>query len=104
MPLVMGLEKASYWQLLIRVMRLMIEIGCVDINTKVSLLSSNSAMPRQGHLEVALYIMDYLKLRHNFRIVLMHPIPMLIIVFFQNVIGKTSMRAQWELFYPMDNC
>ena len=26
-------------------------------------------MPRQGHLEVALYIMSYLKLRHNSRLV-----------------------------------
>ena len=43
----------------------MIEIGKRDINTKLSLLSSNSAIPRQGHFEAALHIMGYLKLRHN---------------------------------------
>ena len=46
----------------------MIKIGCIDINTKVSLLSSHSAMPRQSHLEVVLHIMGYLKLRHNSRL------------------------------------
>ena len=46
----------------------MIKLGCIDINIKMSLLSSYSAMPRQGSLEAALHIMSYLKLRHNFRL------------------------------------
>ena len=50
-------------------MRWMIEIGPIDINTEVSLLSSYSAMLRQGHLEAVLSIMGYLKLRHNSRLV-----------------------------------
>ena len=43
----------------------MIEIEHISINTKVCILSSHSAMPRQGHLEAAFNIMGYLKLRHN---------------------------------------
>ena len=39
----------------------MIEIGHVDINMEVSLLSSYSVMLRQGHLEAAPHIMGYLK-------------------------------------------
>ena len=41
----------------------------MNINTKVFLLSSHSAMPRQGHLEAALHVMGYLKLRQNSRLV-----------------------------------
>ena len=47
----------------------MIEIGHIDINTKVSLLSSYSAMLRQGHSEAALHFIGYLKLRHYSRLV-----------------------------------
>ena len=39
-------DKASYYQPLIRVMKWMVKIECMDINTKLSLLSSYSAMPR----------------------------------------------------------
>ena len=46
----------------------MIEIGQIDINTKVSLLLSHTMRPRQGHLETVLHIMGYLKLRHNTRL------------------------------------
>ena len=66
---VLGPEQASYYQFLIWVMRWMIKIGRIDINTEVSLLSSYSAMPRQWHLEAAWLIMGYLKLRHNSRFV-----------------------------------
>ena len=66
---VLGPDEVSYCQSLIGVMRRRIEIGHININTEVSLLSSHSAMPRQGHLEAALHIMSYLKLRHNSRLV-----------------------------------
>ena len=46
----------------------MIKIGQINMNTKVYLLSSYSAMPRQGHLKAVLHIMGYMKLRHNSRI------------------------------------
>ena len=61
-------DEASYFQYLIGVMRWMIAIRQIDINTKVSLLSSHSAMPREEHLEAVLHIMGYLKLRHNSRL------------------------------------
>ena len=65
---VLGPEGASYYQSLIKIIRRMIEIGQRDINTKVSLSSSYSAMPRQGYLEAVLHVMGYLKLRHNSRL------------------------------------
>ena len=66
---VLGPYEISYYQSLIGVMRWIIEIGQIDINTELSLLSSHSMTSRKGHLEAALYIMGYLKLRYNSRLV-----------------------------------
>jgi len=54
---------------LIGVMRWMVELGRIDIATKVSMLSSYLAYPREGHLEAALHIMGYLRLKHNSRLI-----------------------------------
>ena len=48
---ILGPQEASYYQSLIEVMRWMLEVGCIDINTKVSLLSSYLAILRQEHLK-----------------------------------------------------
>jgi hypothetical protein len=50
-------------------MRWMVELGGVDIATKVSMLSSYLVYPREGHLETALHVMGYLRLKHNLRLV-----------------------------------
>ena len=63
-------EYASFFMHLIRVMFWMVEIGCIDIATEVSILSSYLAHPREGHLDAALHIMGYLKLIHNSRLIL----------------------------------
>jgi hypothetical protein len=42
-----------------------VELGRIDIATKISLLSSHPAYPRVGHLDVALHVMGYLKQKHN---------------------------------------
>jgi hypothetical protein len=47
----------------------MCEIGRIDIATEVSLLSSHLAYPREGHLDAALHIMGYLKLKNNSRLI-----------------------------------
>ena len=60
-------EQASHHQFFIQVMRWMIKIGQIDINTKVSPLSSHSAMPRQEHWNAAIHIIGYLKFRHKSR-------------------------------------
>ena len=63
-------EEASYYNSLIGMMRWMVELGRIDINTEVSQLSSYLAMPRMGHLEAAVHVMSYLKMKHNSRLVL----------------------------------
>jgi hypothetical protein len=51
---------SSFYQHLIGVMRWMVELGCIDIVTEVSMFSSYLACPREGHLENALHVMGYL--------------------------------------------
>ena len=47
----------------------MVELGRVDILTEVSLLSSHTAMPREGHLDALFRVFAYVKLKHNLRMV-----------------------------------
>jgi hypothetical protein len=58
-------ECSSFYQHLIGVMRWMVELGHVDIATKVSMLSSYLVYPREGHLEAVIHVMGYLRLKHN---------------------------------------
>ncbi len=50
-------ECSSFYQQLTGVMRWMVELERIDIETKVSMLSSYLACPRKGHLENALLVM-----------------------------------------------
>jgi hypothetical protein len=62
-------ECFSFYQHLISVMRWMVELGCIDIETEVSPLSSQLAYPPERHLETALHIMFYLSQKHNTRLI-----------------------------------
>ncbi|KAL7526268.1 LOW QUALITY PROTEIN: hypothetical protein ACHAXR_003858, partial [Thalassiosira sp. AJA248-18] len=61
-------DQASYYMSIIGVLRWIVELGRIDINTKVSLLSSYLAHPREGHLETAIHVMGYLRQKHNSRL------------------------------------
>ena len=58
-------DEASYLQSLIGVLRLIVELGRVNICCKLSMLSSHLALPRQGHLEEVLHMFAYLKSHTN---------------------------------------
>ena len=47
----------------------MIKLGRIDIITKLSLLLSHVALPREGHLEAAIHAMAHVGQRYNFRLV-----------------------------------
>ncbi len=64
-------EHASYYQSLMGIFRWMIELGCIDICTEVSMLSLHMALPCQGHLEAALHVMSYLS-RHTYHYTIIH--------------------------------
>ena len=61
-------DRASYYQTMIGVMRWMVEICRIEIDTECSLLSSHLVYPREGHFECALHMMGYLKWKHNYRL------------------------------------
>ena len=60
---------SSYYQHLIGVLHWIVELGRVDLVTEVSLLASQMAMPRCGHLDAALHVIAHLKSRSNARMV-----------------------------------
>ena len=60
---------ASFYQSQIGILRWCVEIGRIDIMTEVSILSSFSAMPRQGHLDTVFYIYSHRKNKHNSRMI-----------------------------------
>ena len=59
----------NYYQTQIGVLRWMVELGRIDIITEVSMLASQLALPREGHLEAVFHIFGYLKGHHNARMV-----------------------------------
>ena len=61
----LGPAEASYYMSLIGVLRWMVELGRVDICVEVSLMSSQMALPRRGHLEQLFHMFGYLKVHHN---------------------------------------
>ena len=60
---------ASYYMSLIGILRWMVELGRVDICVEVSLMSSQMAMPREGHLNQLFHMFGYLKVHHNSKMV-----------------------------------
>jgi hypothetical protein len=69
-------ELHQYYQSQIGVLRWMVESGRVDMNTEVSLLTSQMAMPREGHLEAVFRMFAYLKQKqHNSRMVFVPTYP-----------------------------
>ena len=61
----LNVDQASFYQSQIGVLHWCVELGCIDIITEVSALSSFLALPREGHLEAVFHIFAYLERRHN---------------------------------------
>jgi hypothetical protein len=61
----LGEADASYYHTLIGVLRWIVELGCVDIDVEVSMMSSHLALPREGHLKELYHIFAYLKAHPN---------------------------------------
>jgi hypothetical protein len=65
----LGVDDATYYMSQIGVLHWMVELGRVDIITEVSMLASQLACPREGHLEAVYRIYVYLDNKHNSRMV-----------------------------------
>ena len=61
----LGEDDAAYFHSLIGVLIWIFELGRVDINTEVSILSSHLDLPRSGHLDAVFHIFAYLNKKHN---------------------------------------
>ena len=58
-------NEANYYQNLIGVLRWIVELGRIDINYEVAVLSQYLAYPRKGHLYQALHMFKYLETHHE---------------------------------------
>lgn len=63
---------SAYYQSLIWILWWMIELGCVDITTEVSMLLSYLALLREGHLKELFCIISYLESQQNNEMVFDH--------------------------------
>ena len=61
-------DAASYYLTIIGILRCMIEVGRIDILTKVLLSSSHVAFPRERHLKATVHVMHHDQ-KYNSRIV-----------------------------------
>ncbi|CAJ1959784.1 unnamed protein product [Cylindrotheca closterium] len=85
-------EEASYFQSLVGILRLMVELGRIEIITEVSMLASHLALPRRGHLESIFHMFAYLKAHHNATIVMDPSYPQI-----DHSVFKT---CNWSDMYP----
>ena len=56
----LGHDQATQFQQMIGILRWLIEQGRIDVITEVSLISSFNVNPREGHLEAAYCVFEYL--------------------------------------------
>ena len=61
----LGEDDAAYYHYLIGMMIWIVELGRVDINTEVLMLSSHLDLPQSVHLDAVFHIFAYLKKKHN---------------------------------------
>jgi hypothetical protein len=61
--------RANFYQSQIGILRWCVELGCIDIITEVSMLSTHLCLPCEGHLEAVFRVFAYLGLHHNARVV-----------------------------------
>jgi hypothetical protein len=65
----LNFEEAWYYQSQIGILRWCVELGRIDMITEVSILSSHTALPREGHRDAVFHLFAYLKRKHNSRLV-----------------------------------
>jgi len=84
-------KRANYYQSLMGVLQWMVEIGRVDMITEVSMMASQLAMPREGHLECLFHMFSYLNIKHNSRMVFDPTYPTIDMSQFK--------ECEWKTFY-----
>jgi hypothetical protein len=92
-------KQTNFYQNLLGVLRWIIELGRIDINFEVAVLSQYLVNPRLGHLQQALHIFKYLDI-HKENFIAFDPTP-LILEEPSNRLESAEQRAlQMKEFYP----
>jgi hypothetical protein len=61
--------RVNFYESQIGIMRGCAELGCIDIITEASMLSTHLFLPHECHLESVFHVFAYLGLHHNARVV-----------------------------------
>lgn len=85
-------KRATYYQGLVGILRWIVELGRIDIDIEVSMMSRMLAAPREGHLEQVLHIFAYLKSHKRSTLVFDDTTPTFDESQFQ--------ECDWEEYYP----
>jgi hypothetical protein len=75
--------KASHFHSSIGVLRWIVELGRIDLDVEVSMMSSHLALPREGHLKEIYHIFAYLKAHLNTKMVFDQTPPMIDMTLFE---------------------
>lgn len=86
----LGPDESHFYMQAIGILRWIVELGRIDICGEVSMLSSYSVAPREGHLEAVLHIFSYLSSHERSRIVMDDS-------YFPHAELE---RPDWSQFYP----
>ncbi len=86
----LGEADASYFHSLIGVLRLIVELGRVDLDVEVSMMSSHLALPCEGHLKEIHHIFGYLNAHSNTEVVFDSTPPVIDMNLFE--------RQDWSFF------
>jgi hypothetical protein len=92
-------EQVSFYQNLIGVLRWIVELGRIDINFEVSVLSHYLCNPRVGHLQQALHIFKYLDI-HKENFISFDPTPLIIEEPVNRLESPEERAIQMKEFYP----
>jgi hypothetical protein len=84
-------DLALWYASLIGMLRWMVEIGRVEIITRVSLMASQMAMPREGHLDAVLHIFGFLRRKNNSRMAFDPTFPLSMRACLRNATGRNFM-------------
>jgi hypothetical protein len=82
---------ANFYQSQIGILRWCVELGCIDIITEVSMLSTYLCVMREDHLEAVFHVFAYMGLHHNTRVVFDPTYP--------SVDMGTFIKTYWKSMY-----
>ena len=92
-------EQTNFYQNLLGVLRWIIELGRIDINFEVSVLSHYLVNPRLGHLQQALHIFKYLDI-HKESFISFDPTPLHLEEPSNRLESPEARAKQMKEFYP----